>query len=394
MSDASYLRGTSENGSTSSNQGYSNGMLRATAADASETASLVTLRPRAMSETLYPRRDHFGSLDSDVLELTPACPEGTRLTTPATWQSPDLAYSERPFSVVSLSTDQELRDIAEMMSTPDPDDRGADSEDDTPHTPTPEVPGALSDDLVMGMFEQRPDDSYSATYSRSRSNSASSVLTPPSHTDSEGDYFSDDFCDSAVLSPSKENFPAYHLPRSPSAHWDSDTPSLSSSASYISLSTPSLSRKSSFHPSPPVSPTSATSLITPVDAFALPPLPPKHLGVIEEAQTPEDDDAEARWSRRRLQGLLAAEASPATISRPPSPVRPRSKSHSGAVFSRLFSASALNLSLSKAEEKKKKKEAAKEQRRSADAVKPRKYAEPAVFLENSMLSGDPFSPMP
>jgi len=254
----------------------------------------------------------------------------------------------------------------------------------------------------------------SSPSSSALSSSASSVV------ESDTDYFSDGFCDTAVYSPTQAAYPAFHLPLSPRrvGSRDSDTPSLSTSTSFSSLSTPSLSRTSSIHRSPPVSPTSL-SLATPLDSNS--PQASQFLQAIEEAQTPEDAigpwDVEIDERRRVGVPSLGAEssvsthetvtarriadglgrdletlrlntASPATIIGRPSsprissprdtapPISPKSQ-RTGSAFSRLFSksphkgepglersghsnGSAMNLNMAKAEEKKRKKLVAKE----------------------------------
>ncbi|KZT12058.1 uncharacterized protein LAESUDRAFT_165003 [Laetiporus sulphureus 93-53] len=102
----------------------------------------------------------------------------------------------------------------------------------------------------------------------------------------------DDFCQAAVYSPVQAAFPAFHLPSTPRRPtWDGESlPSLKTSTSYSSLSTPSLSRTSSFHRSPPVSPTAAT-LSTPVDMTPVSAHGHLVLEVIEEVSPPEDAES-------------------------------------------------------------------------------------------------------
>lgn len=110
--------------------------------------------------------------------------------------------------------------------------------------------------------------------------------------------FSEGYYDSNHLSasPASVNF---HLPRFRQRYL-SDTPSLpslatSESHSIASLSTPPLSRTPSvqfFHGSSPVSPSSASPLLTPVDTH-----PTNGLGIIHERNYAEEDQIHARLER-------------------------------------------------------------------------------------------------
>ena len=131
--------------------------------------------------------------------------------------------------------------------------------------------------------------------------SLSSTYYPPSpsrnstYSDSELDQTSDG---EPVYPPKATAYPAFHLPRlrpRATSIRDSDTPSLSSSTSFSSLS--SVSRSHSRRSSPPTSP---TSLVTPIEYQSYP-----QLAIIEERYA-EDQDNPYRLSMESSPGSVTA----------------------------------------------------------------------------------------
>lgn len=160
-------------------------------------------------------------------------------------------------------------------------------ENDVIETPSPRssasTHNSIAVDDLMSMI-----DSLDKEYRRRASIDLRTIPSLQSLTSNQSEDDVDLFCDSALLSP-QSSFPAYHLPRSaprPPA-LDSDALSTSSTISYSTLSTPSLSRASSYqrlYASPPITPiTSSSSCVTSPEET-----PHTSLGVIQEAQNADD----------------------------------------------------------------------------------------------------------
>ncbi|RPD77858.1 hypothetical protein L226DRAFT_334087 [Lentinus tigrinus ALCF2SS1-7] len=223
---------------------------------------------------------------------------------PARGPSPVIKPSPRPYSIMSLSTEQDLLAIAEMLSPAV--EAGVGEEE-----PIPEGPPMAELESFSDMFgEDAPvpnpaRGSVSSTMSSLYSSyQRESSIGGSIYTDSDGaSYFGDDLPDPSLLAAPflQHGLRSLHLPRGslPMPPLD-DSRSLSSSTSYSSLRTPSLSRTSSvaYLSSPPTSPTSSYS---PIDAPG--PSSPhmsmqnsnnKLLGIIEESLHSEEGHGHAR----------------------------------------------------------------------------------------------------
>lgn len=200
-------------------------------------------------------------------------------------------------SVVSVSIEEELDAIADMMSV---SVNAEDTISESPESPVVDFNEDGYSDSILDSYlpyDAPEEDVDPHRFSVQSANTTWSQYTAPALTidsslspaESE-DEPSDDYCDSAFLSP-RSGWPSYHLPRSSPAHgWDSDSQSLGSSPS---LSTPSLSRTSSFRhgataPASPIIP----SAYSPVEP---PSPPPQGLDVIQERRDSEDSAAD--WAR-------------------------------------------------------------------------------------------------
>jgi len=290
LSDASYLRGPSD-GNGTSHIGYRNASSTPKPVDKSDASSMVTVRPRAMSEILLSRpfstssplpesADQSGvSSESQGSSATPI--QRPESVTPSYRPSSNSPETSRPSSIVSLTTEHDLCAIAELM-TPTAEKRSSSQEITKLIGTRPRTNSLLDMYRSMECSVSRPSAPVSSASSTSSS----------AYVESDTEYLSDDLCESVVYSPTQASYPAFHLPLSPRrATYDSDsTPSLKTSTSFSSLSTtPSLSRASSFRRSPPLSPTVA-SLATPVDIAPLSPQSSQFLDVIEEAQSPDEGE--------------------------------------------------------------------------------------------------------
>ncbi|KAI0917329.1 hypothetical protein AcW1_007454 [Taiwanofungus camphoratus] len=310
MSDASYLRGPSEGSGTSSNGVFRTASVKPPIkqSDSDVVTNRPTARARAMSDALLLSVSSASSSGGSdpaasgspaqtrpvVSSAAKPKPNVIWLTRPVTTSSSQtrqpmalqIPSQERP---LSPSTHEDICAIAAMMS---PMSELADLSDEAErlHRQSPTDFNAHIHVADGG----DPNQKLTAEFHLPSSSlpAPSSVCTDSSiYAGSDSDYVSDEFCDSATLSSGPAVFPAFHLPRTPqrTSNRDSDTPSLSSSTSHSSLSTPSLSRTSSTHRSVPVSP-SSWSLATSVDVFPPGPLGPNHLDVISEGRTSEDQD--------------------------------------------------------------------------------------------------------
>ncbi|OBZ71369.1 Protein ral2 [Grifola frondosa] len=466
MSDASFMRGPDVTG-----PGSNRAFARANGTDLSTMQQFELpgpIRSRATSDGSLPTMLSLPLppnflLGENASNGVPGPPRRTtsmsalpKATTPLTVSKKPTAQSTRRFSVISLSTDQDICAIAELLS-PVVDVGPSFNEEERTVAALPEELEPIPD---LAHEEPHARDSYDPLSPSSVRSSLYSV--------SDGASQSDEFGESVLLSLGHGSFPTFHLPRSTQRipSWDSsDSRSLSSTASYSSLSTPSLSRASSFQlpGSPPISPTSSY-LSTPIDSFPSFPPPPKQLDVIEESLGLEDhelrripsDDAQtvniplstpskslpedhifvhgrernsgrgtpvARMpslERLKIDVMPSSPATPYSHGQPPaSPVLSGSSSGSSirspkpgsGAFSRLFSkdgkksnkndqspgigdfadfsASALDLGLSKAEEKKRKREAARErtERLAQDLAAKSKQRAAAILAERQARAG-------
>ena len=193
----------------------------------------------------------------------------------------------RTTSVISTSTDHEIRAIAELMSPV--------VEAQSTFGEQQEQLSTAIDDALDTFIE--PSIHHALRSQRSgycQDPSELSLYPPPSPADSVYPDSQSDLdlpSDNEVAYPPKPSpYLAFHLPRPRprpvSVIRDSDTPSLSSSTSYSSLA--SVSRSHSLRNSPPTSP---ASLLTPVEYLS----GSLHLEIIEERYA-EDLDVQRRVS--------------------------------------------------------------------------------------------------
>ena len=230
--------------------------------------------------TELPLIQTLGVSSEDQSTLAAPPPSSELVTPPSRPSSVKSPESPRPSSIVSLATERDIHELAELM------------------TPTAEKRSSSQE--ITKLIGSRPRTNSLLDMYRSMESSVSHPSLPVSsassvrsaiYAESDAGYLSDDLCESVVYSPTQASYPAFHLPLSPRrTAYDSDsTPSLRTSTSLSSLSTtPSLSRASSFRRSPPLSPTTA-SLATPTDFAPLSPQSSQFLDVIEEAQSPEEE---------------------------------------------------------------------------------------------------------
>ncbi|KAF7985589.1 hypothetical protein HWV62_3881 [Athelia sp. TMB] len=193
--------------------------------------------------------------------------------------------ARRPISVMSTTTDNELLEVAAIMSSTIANTRVCSADEQ-------ENNGDGLDDELDAFIEPYAYSARSgAAYAQVLGSFASAPSTPsmqsaygdsdPEHLDGEA---------------SQLTYPAFHLPRPRLGVFtrDSDTPSLSSSNSYSSLSSygQPISRGS-----PPVSP---AALVTPID---IPSNGPAHLAIIEE-RISEDQGIALRFEETRGEDTL------------------------------------------------------------------------------------------
>ncbi|KAI0070395.1 hypothetical protein K474DRAFT_816346 [Panus rudis PR-1116 ss-1] len=201
---------------------------------------------------------------------------------------------ERRESILSLTTEEELQSFAEIMSVSLRDDGTAPEQPQAPESfgiPIEDEDAVIDDILSFGDLmppRVRPDRfSMSTSYTQSSRHTGSSSA-------SEFDIL-DAYAENAYLSPNHSNFPQLQIPRGRVPSSDCDTPSLRSSVSNSSISSPTLSRTSSFQhffPASPLSSSASSPLPTPVDG------PPAGIGglglrgldVIEENRHSEEFD--------------------------------------------------------------------------------------------------------
>ncbi|KAI0754984.1 hypothetical protein C8Q80DRAFT_1142269 [Daedaleopsis nitida] len=214
---------------------------------------------------------------------------------PQSFLQPMVRPTSRPFSIMSQSTEQDLLAIAEMLSPTI--DATIEEEEPIPETPT-ELENNFSD---MYIYEPAANPSNAGT--SSLNSSASSIYSAyqraPSmrssmYTDSDGaSYMGDELpADPTFLVPLPHGYRNLNLPRGslPMPPLD-DSRSVSSSASYSSLRTPSLSRAPSlaYLSSPPISPDSSHSPIDMPPPYPFSTQNSKMLGIIEESMHAEED---------------------------------------------------------------------------------------------------------
>ncbi|CCM03521.1 uncharacterized protein FIBRA_05655 [Fibroporia radiculosa] len=300
MSDASYLRGPSDgSGSSFRDSPTPTALVR------SDVSSTSMSRPRAMSEvatvqshlpshsvevhdlreksmmtTAYRNGQVLAHASSDSFSL---CPRDSDPAQKSMVSRSKAVARERSDSITSLSTDRELSALVELISPTGVDD----DEQSVASSRGPRLRASSSS--LLDVYRSSEARCAGGVDSRTSLSLSTSSAAGSLYADSDTECFSDAFCDAAVFSPTQATYPAFHLPLSPRlrSHRDHDTPSLKTSTSLSSLSTPSLSRTSSFHRSPPVSPTSL-ALATPVDVAASFSHGAHPLQVIEEARLPED----------------------------------------------------------------------------------------------------------
>lgn len=170
-----------------------------------------------------------------------------RTTSPHVTQEPTHVLHRRA-SVMSMATEQDLLELAEMLS------------------PTVEVDEAdtLYSLPEIAQHQPRSISSHRISADSRITTTSSHSLASASSDDQRADYYGD----SAYLSPSASSSTSFHLPRQRQRYL-SDTPSLTTSDSYSTVSSPPLSRASSFQhqqifSTPPLSP-STSHIQSPVD---------------------------------------------------------------------------------------------------------------------------------
>jgi len=219
---------------------------------------------------------------------------------------------------VSLSIEEELNAIAEMMAASvNVGDPISEVQEDLEGEIVADDMDSILDNYLPRDFTDRINLHRFSLQSHATSNSSQytgPALTIDSSLSPESDFDpADDYCDSAYLSP-RSPYPAFHLPRASTPHdWDLESPSLQSSVSNSSFSTPSLSRTSSFQhtataPASPVIPSaySPFSYSWPID----PPSPsPQTLDVIQERRDSEDYEADLILPIMDIDGRIASRSS-------------------------------------------------------------------------------------
>lgn len=203
---------------------------------------------------------------------------------------PELSMNSRPpshkhdrgFSVVSISTDQELFAVAELMSP---------TVVSTPYTVEEYLEGhfaradsPLGETNDWSRTSRKPDGRDSLSPISSSLDIPTYFPPSPSaqstyFSESDADHSSDDYERAYPPTPATSSYTAFHLPRprlrlGPVSAIDSDTPSLTSSASYSSLSSANRSAHRRSTPTTPMTPDFTSSAIP-------------HLSIIEERH-PED----------------------------------------------------------------------------------------------------------
>ncbi|CAL1713142.1 unnamed protein product [Somion occarium] len=211
---------------------------------------------------------------------------------------------ERPDSVLSLTTEQELRSFAEILSANIQDDGSVAEQHESFGVPLEDDEVVIDDILSFHDVLQRVRPQR---FSVGSTTTAASSIYPASRytSSSASDYDHSDGLDTYVP-PIQTSFPA-NTPRGRFSGSDYDTPSLRSCVSGSSMSSPSpslsLSRPPSFQmyhlPTSPLSNTSISSLMTPVDPIS----GGMHgLGIIEERRNSEEFDPGFRVAQHSPDG--------------------------------------------------------------------------------------------
>lgn len=201
-------------------------------------------------------------------------------------------------SVLSLGSEQELQSFAEIMNMNLQDDGSVAENKESFGIPLDDEDAIIDDilsfeDVLQGVDRTKLQGQQQQRFSYGSTNSSSNYAPSARYiVNSPSDIEHEEFLDS-YLSPNQSYSNGLHLhnlPRRPFQGSDSDTPSLRSSASTSSMSSPTLSRPPSFqhfYPTSPMSTSSNSSIMTPVDPMS----GGMHgLGVIQERQHSEDVD--------------------------------------------------------------------------------------------------------
>ncbi|PSR83884.1 hypothetical protein PHLCEN_2v5593 [Hermanssonia centrifuga] len=397
----------------------------------SSPAQSIMRRPRP--STLPASIPGQNSIPSSSKLPPPIQTEQIQSSAQSTSSAPSLQVRSdltRRGSIVSISTEQDILDLADLLSpTIDVDDDDISVAQLATAQVFPDVRRASTSTYSM-------PHRFSVDSHMTSSSVISSVSSPSVDSLTFDDQRSEDYCESAYLSPSSTSFTPFHLPHLRRHKYRSDTPSLTNSDAHstISIPTPPLSRTSSFQQglmTPPVSPLSLSYQPTIIEASIA------GLDVIHERRNSEDADVvikgeqlgssfedanmgstsehqSAMWERRAVQelGKLRIQTeSPETIvpSGPASSVSSgdtasnhglNTPQHRSSALSRLFqknakstdritdpNSSTLDLKLQKAEEKRRKKQLAKERtERLAQDLKQRAKSRGAAEETRSIRS--------